>query len=766
MERELLNLSIQNLVQQLKPFYQDSDLYSQFTSFTKKNLSKEPRSNKFDFIVNYAYYCVTKKEKNSTSLHANHLSSIFNILFKNGTHKYDVPPQPDVIPYPTEKLEISPEQQYELLKTLLNDLSNISTDENHLDQILDACQNSLSDLSDGVDPTESYLSLADKLRFSTALIACFYQYLTADSRNIPESEFKDKFYQKKSLLLFSCDISGIQKFIYTVSGKGVLKSLRSRSFYIDILLEHVINSVLQKLGLSSSNIIYSGGGRAYLLLSNTGQTKQTIQSSMLNINSWLLENFDISLYIAYGYTECSAEELFLSADISSYNAIFIRLSSELSANKADRYQPEQIIWLNSQSDHQHERECRICSRSDREIDSDNVCTSCRDFISISPFLLNESLGLVMLNQKLETDLPYLKFPAIFHGTNYLYFLDQKQISALSHDSIIQIYHRGEHGPGRRFETETYAYTIQGEMATFEQLAEGSEGIQRIAVLRADVDNLGQAFMRGFGCASGYRPLLLTAALSRRLSLFFKRYMKKIADGALKEKRFTLTPHPSQEKKKLVVVYSGGDDLFLAGAWNDVIDTAVDLRSSFDKYTAGSLSLSAGIGIFEIKYPLSAMAEETEKLVDAAKSIDESKDAIALFGSEIQKDATGTYHSVAVHCYHWKDFTQKVIGEKLRLLQDYFSRSRQMERGNGNAFLYRLQAYIETTQRNPNERINIARFAYLLARLAPTEKDSNLQAFYSQFSLKMYRWILNAEDRQQLLTAIALYIYLKRSADYE
>jgi CRISPR-associated protein Csm1 len=88
----------------------------------------------------------------------------------------------------------------------------------------------------------------------------------------------------------------------------------------------------------------------------------------------------------------------------------------------------------------------------------------------------------------------------------------------------------------------------------------------------------------------------------------------------------------------------------------------------------------------------------------------------------------------------------------------------MESANGNAFLYRLKSYIEETQRNPNERINIARFAYLLARMAPSEKNSELLEVYSKFSLKMYGWILNAEDRQQLLTAITIYFYLKRSVD--
>lgn len=763
MEPEVFNLSIKNLVQHLNLLYQGSKLLPQFARVAKKAYIKE--SEEFDFILEDANYCVTGRKEEKYPLKVSALNSIFNLLFQNTVHKYDVQPRTDIIPYPVESIKMNLEQQNNLLEQFIDDWNCLPYDDNYLNKMLDVCEDSFAYISDEPNSSENYLSLADKLKFSTALSTCFYQYIPKTQENILGAKLKDKLHHQKSLLLFSCDISGIQKFIYTVSGKKVLKSLRSRSFYIDILLEHVINSVLQKLGLPSSNKIYSGGGRAYLLLANTESTKQIIKSSMQSINNWLLKNFDISLYIAYGYTECSAEELFLNTDRTLYNAIFTRLSAKLSANKASRYHPEQIKWLNDQINYQHGRECRICSRSNSKIGSDDVCNFCSDFIAISPFLLDESLYLVILSERLESDLPCLQLPSISYDTNYLYFLNQKQFSEITKDKVIQIYHHGKYGPGQRLETGTYAYTSQGEMATFEQLAGNAEGIQRIAVLRADVDNLGHAFMNGFAAAesSGHHSLLLTSALSKRLSIFFKQYMKKIVDGTLREELFTLTP-TSSEKKKLVIVYSGGDDLFLAGAWNDVMDTAINLKNCFEKYTMGSLSLSAGIGVFETKYPLYAMAEETEKLVDAAKAMDENKNAVAIFGQEIQRDTSGRYHSVAAHCYHWKDFTEKVIGEKLDLLLNYFTSVKELNSENGNSFLYHLQNLIEETQHNLNDRINIARFAYILARMAPAERDSKLQNLYSNFSLKMYSWILKAEDRQQLLTAITLYVYMKRSAD--
>ena len=69
-------------------------------------------------------------------------------------------------------------------------------------------------------------------------------------------------------------------------------------------------------------------------------------------------------------------------------------------------------------------------------------------------------------------------------------------------------------------------------STFEEFAREAEGISRIGVLRADVDNLGQAIVSGFHNAKNgdrYMTLSRTATLSRQLSLFFKYYIRFILE---------------------------------------------------------------------------------------------------------------------------------------------------------------------------------------------------------------------------------------------
>ena len=233
-----------------------------------------------------------------------------------------------------------------------------------------------------------------------------------------------------------------------------------------------------------------------------------------------------------------------------------------------------------------------------------------------------------------------------------------------------------------------------------------------------------------------------AALSRQLSLFFKNYI----NGILKEgKASILAPAGS---RKVTIVYSGGDDLFLVGAWNEIIAVAIDIHNALEEFAIGSLHISAGIGVFSAKYPLSVCAREVEQLEENAKKYPVSdspeKNAICLF----EQDST----------YDWSTFITKVIGEKLVTLDEFFSN--QEERGM--AFLYRLLELIRARE----DKINLARFAYMLSRLEPkgSKVTIEIKDNYKRFEKTMYRWACNKTDAQQLITAIYIYVYLHRKED--
>lgn len=267
--------------------------------------------------------------------------------------------------------------------------------------------------------------------------------------------------------------------------------------------------------------------------------------------------------------------------------------------------------------------------------------------------------------------------------------------------------------------------------TFEEYAAGAEGIERIGIIRADVDNLGQSFESGFENQKNqdrYMTLSRTATFSRQLSLFFKFHINQmLSDGTY----------------NATIVYSGGDDLFIVGAWDEIIDLAVDIRRNFAEYTQGTLTISAGIGIYQPGYPISAIAQEVAALEETSKNYPE-KNAVTL---SLEDNSA----------YRWEIFEQNVAGEKYKAIDDFFSVSDE----RGMNFLYHLLELL----RAKGEKINFARYVYILSRLEPErDADNRQKEAYRKFSEKMYQWIKDDEDTRQLKTAISLYVYRKRSKE--
>ena len=67
--------------------------------------------------------------------------------------------------------------------------------------------------------------------------------------------------------LLKGDLSGIQDFIFNVSSKKAAKSLKSRSFYVQIvgdLALKFIESDITDLDDFSCEVLYNGGGNFYL----------------------------------------------------------------------------------------------------------------------------------------------------------------------------------------------------------------------------------------------------------------------------------------------------------------------------------------------------------------------------------------------------------------------------------------------------------------------------------------------------------------------
>ena len=123
------------------------------------------------------------------------------------------------------------------------------------------------------------ISLYDHVKLTAAYASCMYQYFTEQGTTNYRKlclEDGESFYSQKAFRILSLDISGIQKFIYTIHSEGALKMLRSRSFYLELMMEHLVDEVLSRLHLSRANLIFTGGGRCTLLIPNTKRARETM----------------------------------------------------------------------------------------------------------------------------------------------------------------------------------------------------------------------------------------------------------------------------------------------------------------------------------------------------------------------------------------------------------------------------------------------------------------------------------------------------------
>lgn len=336
-----------------------------------------------------------KDEQESGFEIATPLESIFNILNGNHQKMYYKPDflNPDTeINFPRQEKQMFDRHMYHLIKThMTENLNGVEYNNAYINSLLEVLEANLSYVPSSTSKNEiADISLFDHVKLTAAMASCIYQYLEeqkiTDYKNALFTNGK-AFYQKDAFILYSMDISGIQDFIYTIHSENAMKMLRSKSFYLEIMMEHIIDSLLERLNLSRANLIYSGGGHCYLLLPNTQNVKDKIQQYHTEINTWFLEHFQVSLYIAGGYSVCSSDSL-KNVPEGSYAQIFKNISRMISTQKASRYTAGQLIALNRKKESDYSRECRVCRRIE-SVDENGLCPHCSALKELSGKILNE-----------------------------------------------------------------------------------------------------------------------------------------------------------------------------------------------------------------------------------------------------------------------------------------------------------------------------------------------------------------------------------------
>ncbi len=458
------------------------------------------------------------------------------------------------------------------------------------------------------------------------------------------------------LTLIAGDLSGIQKFIYTISSDGALKSLRARSFYLELVTEEIVQQLLVELQLPRTNIIYTGGGNLFLLANGKQETKKAVEKVNQDFNKWLLDKFQGKVYLALNYLE------FPISDIATqkFSVHWSDAIEKLSTNKARKFAYKISDFLQPRPSYEP---CRVCHRDDENIlkplnnkdaNSDLACETCCSMFRLGSQLLRAN---IIVRSSERNNIPNAQPEKLTFNlpnqTIYYHFFQKREDLQNIQESETLFYVNNwtwEHYRNGNVITLLVGnYSQESEEGGFtisaNEMAKKSKGIARVSYLRMDVDRLSKIFISGL---VKNQTLSTMAGLSRSMSYFFKVYLNSLAENRYNN---FISPTESKtvqilnntkyltksERKNLLFIYAGGDDLFVSGTWNEVVEFAFDVYQCFRAYTGYNpdITLSAGISIDDIKSPLYQAADASGDAEDMAK--DNGRDSLSLFGQVFKWD---------------------------------------------------------------------------------------------------------------------------------
>lgn len=460
------------------------------------------------------------------------------------------------------------------------------------------------------------ISLYDQTRIAAALATCLFEQKSGDSINAD-----------KPFIIIGADFSGIQDYIYQIVSKHAGKNLKGRSFYLRLLSDAVVSFLLKTLNLYNANVIYDSGGCFYLLAPNTKETKEKLNLAIQHIEKQLFHSHGTTLFVAIDSVDVSKEEisnqsssvglrniwqlLFTKRDKkkyckfaeqiqNNYSDFFIpknidgRKRDAITGNdfsledKPVKFNGDQLISTLNDQQIKLGRDLKDC---DCIIASDIVIENLKGKTHIQPAGIGRYYYLLSLKELKENVEFFKQRPEdtcikLLNGRrgdcDYLF------LPEMTYCPIIIDFYGGN--------------TFNGN--TFEEMCDNSQ-LKRLGILRMDVDNLGNIFQNGIPQEKA--SLARYAALSRSFDYFFSGYINSIV-------------LQDENVDKSFIIYSGGDDLFIVGEWNKIIQIAKTIREDFNKYTCGNplFSISGGIAILNTKFPIIAGAEESANEESLAK----------------------------------------------------------------------------------------------------------------------------------------------------
>ena len=433
------------------------------------------------------------------------------------------------------------------------------------------------------------------------------------------------------------DLSGVQKFIYTITARGATSSLRGRSFYLQLLTEVIARYILRELGLPISSLIYAGGGNLYLL-APAGADLNPLREY---ISRALLYHHSGDLYLAISSVELKEPDFFNGRISQRWQDLVDRLNlaklqtfAELGKNLSHVFEPQGHGG-------NEELQCQVCGleHPNTSKTEPRKCPQCGSYEELGKDLRNARYLLfeeikkdpipsgtpvpkewdkVLAHFGLRVE-PSRRLPGSTRGKSSLFVLNDlpsnetqpNPLQAVGQRFLVNVTPTLTLDEIEKLRGHVEELPDHETVKPYDVMEDQSQGIKRMGVMRMDVDNLSKIIGAGYGNKA---TLSRIGALSFAINLFFEGWVAKLAEdinaGDIQEGR----------GERLYSIYSGGDDLFFVGSWDAVIKLTQKIRAELSRYAGDhpGIHASAGVALVGGKYPLYQAAQDAGRAEEQAK----------------------------------------------------------------------------------------------------------------------------------------------------
>ena len=484
------------------------------------------------------------------------------------------------------------------------------------------------------------------------------------------------------------DLSGIQKFLYNITSRHASVSLKGRSAFLSDYLRNVCDQIEGTIEAHGGSVdeLYCSGGKFYLITENTTAITEAIKECSKITKEKLWEEHKGQLGINLSEVAFAEEngKFFVEGYEDEQNTksgvLWKYVTADFARQKNQKFKdllttyPNKFFGFDDKDEDSKElivsKEHKVCALTGVESPDCRPLTK-KDF---------EKEGLTLAEFEEEEDTNNVSDNApVYLPSVITQIVEGKKLSI-------------------KYKTksfEKYATTDYG-------IEKGLKGDTYLGILRMDVDGMGKKFIIGFPTLDDYRNF------SKRAKFFFEYYI----GGKKYEKEGNLLDEVDKLSGKkyrdfVNVIYAGGDDLFIVGRWDKVIDfaklihqkTIAEFKNDayvdiFDpKKPLRKISISGGIAIVKPKFPIAKAADMAGDAEEAAKQGE--KDAFCMFGKTISWNSEKVYKPNDKECYeneyaYVEYFKNKFVEFISNYNKDY---------GFGKSILHKIMLYSEIADMN-------------------------------------------------------------------